>query len=171
MKIPSVVLSRADVRKLELAAYVDGGAVIRSSRETPSAAGGAFKIGTWMVDDDHDVFVLRRVRLDALTPTEFAWANFREPFHFPRIRDAERYAGWMEDGHEPPPITVLETDKGALNVNDGHRRLAAHALLARKTIKAWVSPTGGYGAGLSWEDATGRPWSDFERLRTRLGRP
>jgi ParB-like chromosome segregation protein Spo0J len=56
-----------------------------------------------------------------------------------RRTHAERYAQWMKEGKQAPPIDVVQTDSGKLKVTDGHRRLHA-AKLAGKKILAWVSP-------------------------------
>ena len=46
----------------------------------------------------------------------------------------------MREGREPPPISVLEMESGALSVSDGHRRTAA-AKMVGQTIRAWISWT------------------------------
>lgn len=164
MKPPKHVVTRLQVLEAERSAYVDQtGAIVRSSRFEPSST-PVWPTGTWMVDDDGEIFILRSVRLSELEPSEFDWRHFREPGHWPRIRDAERYAEWMEQGLVPPPIRVVETWRGNLRVVDGHRRLAAHALLSRKRIRAWVSPLGpSKSAGLTWSEATGTPWKGAQR--------
>jgi len=53
--------------------------------------------------------------------------------------DVARYAKWIKEGNEPPPISVVETDDGKFRIYDGHRRWLA-AKEAGTKIKAWVSP-------------------------------
>lgn len=51
---------------------------------------------------------------------------------------AYKYAREMEEGDIFPPIIVKRGFKGHLKVHDGAHRTAAHKLLGRKKIKAFV---------------------------------
>jgi hypothetical protein len=74
-----------------------------------------------------------------LHPDEFDWENPEARLRDEgRLKDAHRYADWIKAGHEPPPISVVQNDRGELRVTEGHRRLyASH--LAGKPVKAWTS--------------------------------
>ncbi len=63
--------------------------------------------------------------------------------------DDERYAQWMKEGKRPPPIEIVQTERGTMRVMDGHRRALATKLAGVKDIEAWVSysiPTGKVGS-------------------------
>jgi hypothetical protein len=115
--------------------YVQGGAIVASSRLVPSKI-EIPRVGTWGIDrhaglHGHEIAVLRFVDPRDLAPSE------HEPG---RDADVERYRNWMvEEGRVPPPITVMETDRGSLKISDGHRRYRA-ALEAGLEIPAWVYP-------------------------------
>ena len=93
-------------------------------------------LGTWMVDDSfaamdgHELEQLVEVPIDALEISEDTGAD--------RFGDVARYARWLLEGKEPPPIRVVQTDKGTLKTLD-HRRLLAAKAIGARTIKAWVS--------------------------------
>lgn len=53
----------------------------------------------------------------------------------------EKYVEWILAGHLPPPIRVMESEKGTYNVNDGHHRIAALRAAGKHTVKAWVALT------------------------------
>lgn len=134
-----------ELRKAWLANYFDAAGVqIASSRTTP-ARYPAVPLGAWKIDRSfrgiHGRFIDQLVALDPgglLLPE----GDYTKPGYNPEGRawDAEHYAGWMREGHEPPPITVLEMESGALSVSDGHRRTAAAKMVGR-TIRAWISWT------------------------------
>lgn len=91
-----------------------------------------YPVGTLAVDRDGDVFELRVFRIgdpklqEKETPGRFA---------------VEKYVEWIKAGHLPPPIRVMESEKGNYVVSDGHHRLAALRFAKRKTVKAWVAMT------------------------------
>ena len=114
-----------------------------SSRTTP-ASYPPVAPGTWLIDDMHVGLYGRAIEElvefhpRELTPGEFDWRDPRaELRHGGKWEDALRYADWLRDGLEPPPIEVVATN-GYLRVAEGHRRLAA-ADIAGRSIKAWVS--------------------------------
>ena len=117
--------------------YVDeeGVARARTSRVEPQTA-PIPPLGTWMVDDSfaamdgHELEQLVEVPIDALEISEDTGAD--------RFGDVARYARWILEGTEPPPIRVVQTDKGTLKTLD-HRRLLAAKAVGARTIKAWVS--------------------------------
>ena len=109
-----------------------------SSRKTPTSY-RAPPVGTWRIDDWSGLYgryieELALFPVDALTPTEFEVENNYEG----RGDDSLRYAKWMEQGHIPPPISVVQADNGELRITDGHRRWWAHKRLGIP-VRAWVS--------------------------------
>ena len=80
--------------------------------------------------DGHELEQLVEVPIDALEISEDTGAD--------RFGDVARYARWILEGKEPPPIRVVQTDKGTLKTMD-HRRLLAAKAVGARTIKAWVS--------------------------------
>jgi hypothetical protein len=144
-------------RKRLSAPYVaEDGAVIASSRLVPNE-GVDVPVGTWRVDKfsgnyGKEIEQLREVRID-----ELALPELREggKLDIEKLGDDERYAAWIKEGKEPPPIEVLRRDDGSLRVADGHRRVLAAKLAGRATIKAWVSETVPIPSGRL--DANGKP--------------
>lgn len=80
-----------------------------------------FPAGTWQIDDEdwnnygYAIYELRWLHPDRLNPTEMAWKHERRHY-------VTRYIEWRRDGLVPPPIEVIETVRGGLNVVNGHRR-------------------------------------------------
>ena len=112
-----------------------------SSRTTPFPT-PELEFGTWRYDDyanadgEHEVAQLRLLDPFTITPTEDLVEHNVEG----RRYDAERYASWISEGKIPPPIDVMETFSGKLQLpGDGHRRLYAYKLL-NIPIPAWVYP-------------------------------
>jgi len=109
---------------------------IASSRTT-QAKFTRYPVGSWRRDTlnglyGHEVDQLREFDPEDLVPGEDTPPD--------RMEDVARYTEWRKEGGEPPPISVVETDKGEFKIMDGHRRwLAAKATGAK--ITAWVSPT------------------------------
>lgn len=115
-----------------------------ASSRTHPAQYPALPVGTWRLDDlfvgVYGRAIDELVEFDPreLTPTEFDWRDPKaELRHQGKWDDAVRYAHWLADGLEPPPVEVVATD-GQLRVTEGHRRLVA-ADMTGVPIKAWVS--------------------------------
>lgn len=126
--------------------YFDAsGNKFQSSRQN-RASTTSIKPGAWKIDDDygpllhgHDIEQLGKFNPRDLTPMEFDWKDPGQALHNEdRLGDSDRYMKWLKEGNDPPPIHVVESDKGELRVTDGHRRLYAHDRLGIP-IKAWVS--------------------------------
>lgn len=136
--------------------FNEQGGKIASSKETPAAL-NLPAVGSWRIDD-----TLRGSRgrgieqLRELSPEEIKGLLHSEDLvehnHEGRSWDADRYAEWMKEGKQAPPVELVETDDGKLKISDGHRRVAA-ALRAGKSLKAWVSPSFDIGQ----MDSNGKP--------------
>lgn len=114
----------------------------KSSRTTPAPENVNPPVGSWRKSPykgnrGHDIQQLREVPVKDLLLSE---DDFTKVNYEGRGDDAKRYAEWLGQGKEPPAIEAVETDDGRIKVSDGHRRLAAHKLAGKDTIKAWVSP-------------------------------
>ena len=100
--------------------------------ETAPPTWTEYPTGTLAVDRDGDLYELRAFKLDD-----------------PKLREQEtpgrhvsaKYVEWIKAGHLPPPIRVMESEKGTYTVNDGHHRIAALRAAGKKTVKAWVCLT------------------------------
>lgn len=81
-------------------------------------------VGTWRIDDEdwnnygYAVYELRWLHPDELNPTETAWKYQRRHY-------VTRYVEWRQAGLVPPPIEVVETVRGGMNIVNGHRRCPA----------------------------------------------
>jgi len=115
---------------------------VASSRTTPVSGEYPHKVGTWAIDHvklsrGRAVEKLMRLPVHSLRLSEGDYTKSNEEG---RGYDAHRYAGWLKQGHRPPPISVVEQDDGGLSVSNGHRRVAAAKLAGHTHIDAWVSP-------------------------------
>jgi len=138
-------LDADELRRAWMSPYFDAAGVQIASSRTRPASYPDVPLGAWKIDRSfrgiHGRFIDQLVALDPgglLLPE----GDYSKPGYNPEGRawDAERYAQWMRDGQEPPPITVIEMESGALSVSDGHRRTAAAKMIGR-TIRAWISWT------------------------------
>ena len=134
-----------ELRRAWLSTYFDASGVQTVRSRTTPARYPAVPLGAWKIDRSfcgiHGRYIDQRIALDPhglLLPE----GDYDDPRYNPEGRrcDAERYAEWMREGREPPPITVIEMESGALSVSDGHRRAAAAKMVGR-TIRAWISWT------------------------------
>jgi hypothetical protein len=105
------------------------------------------KEGAWILDSwdgglyGRSIWELRRFTPRELIPREFKWEDPKQELRWGgKWKYVERYVDRLRDGEIPPPITVIQGDKGGLMVIDGHRRLAASDIVG-KTLLAWVSWT------------------------------
>jgi hypothetical protein len=126
-------------------AYFDSqGRKVASSRIVPAEV-EIPPVGAWRMDSrcglhGHEVAQLREVDPQSLEISEADWADANLPNYEGRRDDAGRYAQWLQEGREAPPVEVVETESGQMRVTDGHRRLAAAKIAGASTVKAWVSP-------------------------------
>ena len=117
---------------------------LKASTRTTRAAPYPWSVGTWRIDHMKLGYgrMIEQLREIPVQDIEIAEEDYTNPKNNNEGRgdDARRYARWIREGTTPPPISVLETDSGALRVVDGHRRLAAMKMAKEKSIRAWVSP-------------------------------
>lgn len=131
-------LKSADVRSQERKTYYsEDGTKIGSSREIPQAPHG-YKVGQWKIDESplnygRQIEQLREVKLADIEIGEDSYAMGRGD-------DVDRYAQWLKEGREAPPIPLIETEDGRLRTIDGNRRTHAALKAGKGTILAWVSP-------------------------------
>jgi hypothetical protein len=134
--------------------------------------------GTWLIDDEFQgdygraIEELVTFRPRDLRPREFDWSDPQAELRWGgKWNDAVRYSEWLDEGHSPPPIQVIEHADGSLVVTNGHRRLAA-ADMAGLPIQAWVSwamPTPTGVTGLTYEGALARSFPESnEVIKRRL---
>jgi hypothetical protein len=139
---PEEFVKESEYQAMINANYFDKeGNAIASSRETPVTNLPEFPVGSWKIDDTYVSNYGRHLeQLQELDPNNLVFReNNVETNNEGRGWDAERYKGWMDDGLQPPPISVVERDGGDLAITDGHRRASA-AKQANQKIRAWVSP-------------------------------
>jgi hypothetical protein len=158
---PEDFISQTEFDKRIYGKYFDNKTI--SSRTTPV---DEFRLreGMWIVSEyntnyGHIIGQLRLMDTEALVPSEDMVPTNTEG----RGYDSERYAQWMVEGKTPPPIDVLEQEKGTLSVIDGHRRYFAAKRNGQK-VWAWVWPIAqnptypNLKTGLTYEMSRGQPW-------------
>jgi hypothetical protein len=91
-------------------------------------------LGTWQMDDWGQMSVLVDIPVDQFQPGEGEWDI---ALNYP---ETQLYIQWQREGHEPPPLTVVTTDKGNLCSCNRRRWLAAREA-GVKSLKCWYSPT------------------------------
>lgn len=136
--------------------YFDGaGRKIGSSREKPAELPD-IPIGAWKMDSWDSLYGRMIEQLAEFSPDDLARMVLSEDMvsrnEEGRSDDADRYAGWMKEGKQAPPVTILQMDDGRLKVSDGHRRVAA-AIRAGMPVRAWVS----YAVPNGQTDYAGKP--------------
>lgn len=136
--VESEYLDLAKWRNFLCAPYVEGDG--KSSRTNPFS-GTLPAAGTWRLDDlrglhGREISVLIELDPHQLIDSELDQIGRLSP---ERRADGQRYEKWLRAGDLPPPIEVMETDRGQLKVSDGHRRLVA-ARNAGANLLCWVSP-------------------------------
>jgi hypothetical protein len=152
---PEVYLSaREEHVRLRSCYIASGDQVIASSRLVPAHAYSMPEIGAWRVDEfeglhGHEVAQLQCVPVEVVGLVEEDWSRACYAEQVGKAEDARRYAEWIRAGHVPPPVEIVETDRGEVQLaGDGHRRLAAHKLAGCSHIFAWVSPCMDHPQGL-----------------------
>jgi len=69
----------------------------------------------------------------------------------------EKYVAWLCAGHEPPPLTGLETEHHNITIEEGHHRAESLVKAGRDTCLVWVDvisiQPGCSGTGLTHEAA------------------
>ena len=146
-------VKQSDYRSAYSGQYVQGESILASSKTVPSTVFERLPLrpGQWVIDDayggiyGHEIEQVRLLDPDTLRPTE----HMVEGNEQGRGWDADRYAAWLREGRNAPPIRVVEHIDGGHVVTDGHRRLAA-AKQAGFPVLAIVSPlmdTGTFDSG------------------------
>lgn len=157
---PDTMLKESVYNRALRSMYFDPvtGDKVAGSRETPMER-MPLTVGMWRVDDGwkgahgHMISQLRELDPDALEHSE----NLVEQNIEGRGGDAERYADWMREGRQAPPIEVVVADRtNALRITDGHRRATA-AKRAGKKILAWVSPSAPHPEGYRYDSDPKQP--------------
>jgi hypothetical protein len=129
-------------------------AMRRRRMETTPPQVPAFAEGTWSIDSFDGLWQLRRYPIrDLVFPggdpfaREWGWFSEIHPWL------VEKYLAWLCEGHEPPPLAALETERGGIKVTNGHNRAASLVRAGRIEVLAWVSlaytKPGGYCADLT----------------------
>lgn len=133
---PDLMRSEADVRAATRSNYFDGtGAKTASSREVPQAPDD-YQLGEWIVDTEHEGLHGRQLwQLREYDPAALVSTEALSPA---RAADSERYAEWVREGRQIPPIWAVTREDGSIAVMDGHRRLQAATALGQP-IRVWVS--------------------------------
>lgn len=108
--------------------------VVKSSRFHPAVVPGIAE-GTWAIDDEPGPYGYEIAVYLYLDPFKLAYTE--DPLQ--RFDDVLRYEEWRTQGLLPPPITVVEAERGALTISDGHRRTEA-ARRSNLPVPAWVWP-------------------------------
>lgn len=116
-----------------------------------------FEVGTWCIDGSGWLWHLEEWFFESL---RFVHGNPFDPSTWGMFSDinllaVEKYAAWLRDGFEPPPLEVWQMPSGAMEVKDGYNRSAALATVGRDRALAWVSPYRQTPAGI-WETLTHR---------------
>jgi len=161
----------SEYRRKLYAPYAEGA----SSRTTPVEI-DVPPVGSWRIDDKlnslygHPIDHLMEVKVSDVLAPELDREGRLDPV---KRGDDERYAQWMKEGKQYPPVEITEMEDGRLSLVDGHRRLLAVKSLKKPTILAWVShavpaPSGAKDAvtgkpimaGLTYEIANKKPWSE-----------
>ena len=127
--------SYSQFRQEYVANYVgQGGEVIKSSRFHPAVV-SAIAEGTWAVDDGPGPYGHEIAVYLYLDPFELVYTE--DPLQ--RFDDVLRYEQWRKQGLLPPPILVVEDERGKLRTSNGHRRAQA-SRRANLFVPAWVWP-------------------------------
>lgn len=92
-------------------------------------------LGAWMIDDSVPLSTAEIWQLVELPVANIEISEDTGPKKRP---DVERYARWLLEGHNAPPIRIVQVDSGRLKTKD-HRRLMAAKLIGSDTINAWVN--------------------------------
>ena len=116
-------------------------AMRRRRMETVPPTVPAFPLGTWSIDSFGGLWQLSRYAIrDLVFPggdpfaREWGWFSEIQPWL------VEKYLAWLHEGHEPPPLSALETERPCrIKVTNGHNRAASLVRAGRAEALAWVS--------------------------------
>lgn len=91
-------------------------------------------LGSFQIDPYGEIEILVEIPVSELKPSEQDWE------HALGRPEMANYIRWQKDGFEPPPLSVVKTDKGNLITQNRRRWLAAREA-GVKSLKCWYSPT------------------------------
>ena len=125
-----------DVHARLSAQYVRAGEVVANSRLVP-ASDAELAVGCWLIDsfETPDGVPIEQVMMLDVDNIEVSEDSGPQKWG-----DIARYAQWLAEGRQAPPIRVLQTESGRLKTLD-HRRLLAARVAGVSSIKARVSWT------------------------------
>jgi len=101
--------------------------------ETTPPPHNKFPVGQWAKDSAGELMQLREYDIND-SILEF-------PEGKPKNQTVDKYAQWIREGNDPPPMDAVETLSGKVRVNEGHHRLAAIEKAGGNKVKIWVSVT------------------------------
>ena len=121
------------------------GAGRSSSLQAPIDVPEHWEVGDWIISRLNGLYgrqieELVWVDTNDIVPTELEDGHlFADRRHY-----LKTYIDWLREGHQPPPVTLIQTDSGDLRLTDGHRRyLAARALgVPLLATVSYAVPTG-----------------------------
>jgi hypothetical protein len=112
-----------------------------------------FPEGTWFKDKfsgnyGRNIYELVWVNPEDIVPTELIDDDISPE----RRKYIQPYIDWIQEGHQPPPVRLIEAENGDLRLTDGHRRYIASRTLGVPllAIVSYAVPTGSV-------DTQGRP--------------
>jgi len=92
-----------------------------------------YPIGTYGTDSAGDLMQLQEFDIDD--------PKLVFPEGEPKNQTVDKYAQWIQEGNEPPPMDGVETESGKIKISEGHHRRAAIRQTGGKKVKVWVSLT------------------------------
>lgn len=116
--------------------YVRDGQVVANSRLVP-ADPASLPVGAWLIES---FATTDGVPIEEVCSIDVANIEVSEDSGPQKWADIARYAQWLAEGRQAPPIRVLQTESGRLKTMD-HRRLLAARVAGLSAITARVSWT------------------------------
>lgn len=106
----------------------------RRLEETSPPIVPVHEVGALMLDRENDLWELREYDLG---DSRLIWPELG--YGQQDRGTVQKYVTWIRAGHEPPPARGVETEKGTVNIMDGHHRYLALQESGATTVKVWVS--------------------------------
>lgn len=91
-------------------------------------------LGAFRLDPFGELETLVEISVSNFKPSEGDWDYIMRRPHF------ALYVQWQKEGHLPPPLSVVKTDRGNLVTQNRRRWLAAREA-GVETLRCWYSPT------------------------------
>jgi hypothetical protein len=101
-----------------------------------------FPVGSWAVHRSGELYHLREYSLFDPRLRFPEGDPFGQFVPWPPSRQTwvvEKYITWLRAGHEPPPLTGLETEYRNITIEGGHHRAEALVKAGRNTCLIWVA--------------------------------